>query len=104
MGLILEKDGIASRVLRDAGLEEQKVSEAIVRSVGRGESGLRPAQGLTPRAKSIIEGAAAESLRLGSGYVGTEHILIGLLREPDCIAAKIIAAEGLTQISFSRKS
>ena len=95
MGLILERDGIASRVLIDAGLDENRVAQAIIRAVGKGESGIAPIQGLTPRAKLILENAAAESERMDSPCIGTEHILMGLLRESDCIACVIISSEGL---------
>ncbi len=54
-------------------------------------AGTLTAQGLTPRAKRIIELAMAEAMRRGRGYIGTEHLLMGILREPDCFAARILA-------------
>ncbi len=95
LGLAREKEGVAGKVLASNGIDADKIKEAIVRSVGVGESGAAPAQGLTPRSKHIIELAVAEANRFGHNYVGTEHLLMGILRESDCIAAKLITSLGV---------
>ncbi len=95
LGLAREKDGVAGKVLTGSGITAEKIKDAIVKSVGVGESGTAPAQGLTPRSKHIIELAVAEANRFGHNYVGTEHLLMGILRESDCIAAKIITSLGV---------
>jgi ATP-dependent Clp protease ATP-binding subunit ClpC len=94
LGLTRQEDGVAAKVLREAGIDSNLVLELIEKYVGRGESG-DPAQGLTPRSKRIIEIAAAEANRLGHSYVGTEHLLMGILREHESVASKLIASTGV---------
>jgi len=94
LGLSREGQGLASRVLRQAGLESETIRAAIARMVGVGAPGSRPSQGLTPRCKKIIELALAEAARLGHQYVGTEHLLLGLLREGDGVAQRVLVASG----------
>ncbi|MDR2664857.1 MAG: ATP-dependent Clp protease ATP-binding subunit [Oscillospiraceae bacterium] len=84
----------ASKILREAGLDPELISEMIIRRVGRGSRGEMPPQGLTPRAKRIVEIAALEANRLGHGFIGPEHILMGTLREYDSAAARMIIATG----------
>ena len=79
LGLLREEEGIAHRVLVEQGLSENMVRQIIVSSVGRGAAGKKPTQGLTPRAKRMIESAVETAMRGGFGYVGTEHLLVGLL-------------------------
>ncbi|MBE6992696.1 MAG: ATP-dependent Clp protease ATP-binding subunit [Ruminococcaceae bacterium] len=95
LGLAREKDGVAGKVLISSGISADKIKDTIVKSVGVGEPGAAPAQGLTPRSKHIIELAVTEANRFGHNYVGTEHLLMGILRESDCIAAKIITSLGV---------
>ena len=80
LGLLREEEGIARRVLEEQGLTESMVQKILINSVGRGIPGTKPTQGLTPRAKRAIESAVEESMRGGFSYVGTEHLLVGLLR------------------------
>lgn len=94
LGIAVEGGGTAARVLREAGLTPELIKASIEKYVGRGEGGSTTVQGLTPRAKRIIELAAAESVRLGHSYVGTEHLLMGILREYDSVASKIIVTSG----------
>ena len=94
LGLSREGGGVAAKVLREAGLESQLIFDLIVKNVGRGGHGEAPAQGLTPRAKRIVELAVVEANRLGHSYVGTEHMLLGILREYDSVAAKLILVTG----------
>ena len=94
LGLSREGGGVAAKILREAGLESQLIFDLIVKNVGRGGHGEAPLQGLTPSAKHIIEIAVMEANRLGHGYVSTEHVLLGVLREYDSVAAKLIMATG----------
>ena len=94
LGLSREGGGVAAKILREAGLESQLILDLIVKNVGAGSRGETPLQGLTPSAKHIIETAVMEANRLGHGYVSTEHILLGILREYDSVAAKLIMVTG----------
>jgi len=94
LGLSQENGGVARRILADYGLETDLISDLVEKYVGRGESG-QPAQGLTPRAKRIIELAMASAAQLGHRYVGTEHLLMGILREHESVAAKLIISVGV---------
>ncbi|QNL44841.1 ATP-dependent Clp protease ATP-binding subunit [Oscillibacter hominis] len=95
LGLIREEEGIAYRCLTDAGLTADMVRDLIRKSVGAGLPGSDPAQGLTPRAKRAVEIAVEESMRGGFGYVGTEHLLLGLLREGSNMAVRILRTAGV---------
>ncbi len=95
LGLIREKDGLAHQVLTENGLTADMIRSIIVRSVGSGLPGSDPAQGLTPRAKRVIEIAVEESMRGGFGYVGTEHLLLGILREGSNMAVRILRTAGV---------
>ena len=90
LGLLREEEGIAHRVLSEYGLTDEMITGILQRSVGQGTSGDAPSQGLTPRAKSVIELAVGESHRMGAGYIGTEHLLMGLLREGSNMAVRIL--------------
>ncbi|MCL2152541.1 MAG: ATP-dependent Clp protease ATP-binding subunit [Oscillospiraceae bacterium] len=100
-GLSREEGGIAANVLRAAGLESRIIINLIIKHVGRGERvehGERadiPLQGLSPRVKRIVEIAALEAGRLGHNYIGTEHLLMGILREYDCVAARLLLLTGV---------
>ncbi len=95
LGLLREGTGVAARALSGAGVTDEKIHGMIVENIGTGEAGQSTPQGLTPRAKRIIEIAMAEAVRLGHNYVGTEHLLMGILRESDCFAARMMAACGV---------
>ena len=83
------------RILTGAGLESEMVESAITRLVGVGAHGCPPCQGLTPSCCRCIELAAGEALGRGCRYVGTEHLVLGLLREQDCMAARVLLASGI---------
>ena len=95
LGLIREGDGAAHAVLTEAGLTDEMIAEIIRSSVGAGLSGGNPAQGLTPRAKRVVEIAVEDAMRGGSSYVGTEHLLAGLLREGNNMAVRILRTAGV---------
>jgi ATP-dependent Clp protease ATP-binding subunit ClpA len=98
LGLVEEGQGVAANVLKNLGLDLRKLRqevEVIVQGGPRIEVVLRTFP-LTPRAKKIIEYAREESLKLGHSYVGSEHLLLGTLREQDGVAAQVLLNLGLT--------
>ncbi len=94
IGLMREGEGLACRVMRRAGLAEPAVTELVTAAAGRGAPGA-PAQGLTPKAKRSIELACADAARLGHNFVGTEHILMGILRQSDCAGTRAVEEAGV---------
>ena len=95
LGLIREEEGMAHTVLTEAGLTDDMIVAIIKKSVGVGLPGSNPAQGLTPRAKRVVEIAMEDSVRGGYNYVGTEHLLAGILREGNNMAVRILRAAGV---------
>ncbi len=95
LGILRERAGLGARILRDRGLSEHGLKDTISRANGTGEPGV-PTQGLTKHAWQVIEKAAADAARLGHSYIGTEHLLLGILRQPDCGGARALAAAGLS--------
>ncbi len=94
LGLLREEAGAAHRCLAEQSVTGEKARAAIVEIVGTGLAGLAPPQGLTPRAKRVIENAVGESNRLGGGYVGTEHLLLGILKENGTMAMRVLSTLG----------
>ena len=95
LGLLTEKDSIASRLLLARGADAAKIRRSIVDIAGEGSPSQVSPSDMTPRAKRIIEGSAAESVRCGNHYIGTEHILSALLGEKDCVGVRLLEAEGI---------
>ena len=95
LALCREYGCAGQRILTGAGLEGELVESTITRLVGVGAHGCPPCQGLTPDCCRCIELAAGEALGRGSRYVGTEHLLLGLLREQNCMAARVLLASGI---------
>ena len=95
LGLMREEDGIAHRVMREYGMTEDMICTVLERSVGKGLSGAAPSQGLTPRAKSAVELAVSEAMRMGAACIGTEHLLMGLLREGSNMAIRVLETVGI---------
>ena len=93
LGLMREGEGLAFRVLRRAGLEEKRLLELLTVRNGQGTPE-PPALGLTPKARNSVELAVRDAGKLGHGFVGTEHLLIGILRQPDCCGAQLVAEAG----------
>ena len=87
LGLVREGDGVAAKVLSNLGVELSKVRSAVEFIIGRGEKSISGEIGLTPRAKKVIELAVEEARRLNHNYIGTEHLLLGLMREGEGIAS-----------------
>src|SRR5437868_8432826 len=96
LGLVRLNEGIAIKVLNDLGVDVSKVRPAIEHIIGRGERIVLGEVGLTPRAKKVIELAVDEARRLKHHYIGTEHILLGLVREGEGIAAGVLESLGAT--------
>ena len=95
LGLIREENGTARQVLAEAGLTDDMIVDILKSSVGAGLPGGNPAQGLTPRAKRVIEIAVEDAMRGGYNCVGTEHLLAGLLREGNNMAVRILRTAGV---------
>ena len=95
LGLMREDEGMAHTVLTEAGLTDDLLTEMVRKSVGAGLPGGNPAQGLTPRAKHVVEIAMEDSIRGGYAYIGTEHLLMGLLREGNNMALRILRTVGI---------
>ena len=89
LGLVREGDGVAAKVLGNLGVELNKVRSAVEFIIGRGDRTVLGEIGLTPRAKKVIELAVDEARRLTHSYIGTEHLLLGLVREGEGIAAGV---------------
>ncbi|HET7128054.1 MAG TPA: Clp protease N-terminal domain-containing protein [Gaiellaceae bacterium] len=90
LGLLREEEGLAARVLDSLDIALEEVRNRVVVIVGRGEAVPTGQIPFTPRAKKVLELALRESLALDHQYVGTEHILLGLVREPEGVAARIL--------------
>ncbi len=96
LGLLREGDGIAARVLANLGVQLPEVRAAVQSMLGVGTSPSSGASGLTPRAKKVIELAMDEARRLNCHYIGTEHLLLGLVREGEGIAARVLESLGVS--------
>ncbi len=90
LGLLREEEGVAARVLDSLQISTEEVRAAVVRIVGTGEEVATGQIPFTPRAKKVLELALREALSLGHNYIGTEHILLGLIREDEGVAARIL--------------
>ena len=96
LGLVRETEGVAARVLSNLNVELVKVRSAVEFIIGRGERPTPGEIGLTPRAKKVIELAVDEARRLNHHYIGTEHLLIGLMREGEGVAAGVLESLGVS--------
>ncbi len=90
LGLLREEEGLAARVLESLDITTERVRAQVVRIVGSGEEVTSGQIPFTPRAKKVLELALREALSLGHNYIGTEHILLGLVRENEGVAARIL--------------
>ena len=95
LGLIREGEGVAAKVLSNLGVELWRVRQAVEFIIGRGDRIVLGEIGLTPRAKKVIELAVDEARRLNHHYIGTEHLLLGLVREGQGIAAGVLESLGV---------
>jgi hypothetical protein len=95
LGLVREEEGVAAHVLKAMGIKLENVRTAVTFIIGRGDRPKPVEVGLTPRAKRVIELAIDESRRLGHRYIGTEHLLLGLVREGEGVAAGVLESMGV---------
>jgi ATP-dependent Clp protease ATP-binding subunit ClpC len=96
LGLVREENGVAVRVLRDLGVDPKQVRERVERTVGRGQRAAFGKLSLTPRTKRVIELAVDEARRLGHHYIGTEHLLLGLVRAGEGVAVDVLRGLGVS--------
>ncbi|MCS7277145.1 MAG: ATP-dependent Clp protease ATP-binding subunit [Dehalococcoidia bacterium] len=96
LGLVREGEGVAAKVLANLGVDLNKVRSAVEFIIGRGDKAVTGEIGLTPRARKVIELAVDEARRLGHHYIGTEHLLLGLVREGEGIAAGVLESLGVS--------
>ena len=95
LGLVREGEGVAAKVLSNRGIELNKLRTAVENIIGHGDRIVLGEIGLTPRAKKVIELAIDEARRMNHHYVGTEHLLLGLMREGEGIAAGVLESQGV---------
>lgn len=88
-GLVKEGEGIAAKVLNNKGITEEKVRVKIEEILGRGRE-IKETLGFTPRTKRVLKNAFLEAKRIGYNYIGTEHLLLAIMKEVDCVAVRII--------------
>jgi len=96
LGLVREPEGVGTRVLISMDIDLSKVRSAVEFIIGRGEKPTTGDVGLTPRAKKVIELAVDEARQMSHQYIGTEHLLIGLLREGEGVAAGVLESLGVS--------
>ena len=94
LGLIRETEGIAGRALRSLGMRLESVRSQVVETIGEGHRSPSGHIPFTPRARKVLELSLREALQLGHDYIGTEHILLGLIREGDGVAAQVLEELG----------
>jgi ATP-dependent Clp protease ATP-binding subunit ClpC len=96
LGLLAERDGVAARVLESLGVLMEAVRSQVLEIIGRGEGGVQGHIPFTPRAKKVLELSLREAMQLGHNYIGTEHILLGLVREGEGVAAQVLVKQGVS--------
>ncbi|WP_448601252.1 ATP-dependent Clp protease ATP-binding subunit [Thermoflexus hugenholtzii] len=104
LGLVKEENGIAGQVLRRLGVTPQKVEEMVLRMSGPGRRTPHSKPDLTPRIRRVIELAVDEARRMGHHYIGTEHLLLGLVRLGDGMAVDILKSLGLSLEQIRRET
>src|SRR6516164_7503253 len=104
LGLVREGEGVAAKVLSNLGVELHEVRRAVEFIIGRGDRIVLGEIGLTPRAKKVIELGVDEARRLGHHYIGTEHLLLGLVREGEGVAAGVLESMGVNLQNVRRQT
>ena len=94
LGLIHEGEGVAAKTLESLGISHEAVRQQVEEIVGRGQHAPSGHIPFTPRAKKVLELGLREAIQLGHNYIGTEHILLGLIREGDGVAAQVLVRLG----------
>jgi ATP-dependent Clp protease ATP-binding subunit ClpC len=95
LGLLKEGSGVAARVLQAQGITQDRVMEKIESLIGRGTEAVEQPIGLTPRTKRVMELSFREARKLGHNFIGTEHLLLGLMKEGDSVAVRILVELGV---------
>ncbi len=95
IGLVREGTGVAARVLQAQGVTEEKVLKEIDELIGRGEESGQQPLGFTPRTKRVFELSLKEARKMGQNYVGTEHLLLGIMKEGESVAVRILMDLGV---------
>jgi ATP-dependent Clp protease ATP-binding subunit ClpC len=96
LGLVREGEGVAAKVLGNLGVELNNVRSSVEFIIGRGDRTLAGDIGLTPRAKKVLQLSFDEARRLNHSYIGTEHLLLSLVREGEGIAASVLESQGVS--------
>ena len=105
LGLVKEENGIAGRVLREMGAKPDRVAEMVERMTGTGRRSSSAGKlELTPRTKQVLEFAVEEARKLSHNYIGTEHLLLGLIRHADGVAIDVLRQLGLTPDRIRRET
>src|ERR1700693_2638512 len=94
LGLIHEGEGVAAKALESLGISIEAVRQQVEEMIGRGQHAPSGHIPFTPRAKKVLELALREAIALGHNYIGTEHILLGLIREGDGVGAQVLTRLG----------
>src|SRR5438309_7826935 len=94
LGLIHEGEGVAAKALESLGISLEAVREKVEETIGPAGSSTTGSPPFTPRAKKVLELSLREALQLGHNYIGTEHILLGLIREGEGVAAQVLVKLG----------
>ncbi|MBQ7828578.1 MAG: ATP-dependent Clp protease ATP-binding subunit [Clostridia bacterium] len=102
LGLLTETDSIAYKVLTAAGVTLERSRTILEKNAGVGEPSAVNVSDMTPRTKTIIEGSAHKSMALGHSYIGTEHLLLAILDEPECFAMQLMGAQGASAKEIER--
>jgi ATP-dependent Clp protease ATP-binding subunit ClpC len=102
LGLLREEEGLAARVLRSLDITVEEVRAQVARIIGQGDEPPDANVPFTPRAKKVLELALREALSLGDNYIGTEHILLALVRENEGVAARRSTSTPTTTRSATR--
>ena len=101
LGIIKESDSVGARILLSRGITYDKVEQKLVELVGKGEPTLLSARDITPRMRRIIELSFTSAKRFGFTIVGTEHILIGMTAEPECVGMQLLSKLGISAKALS---
>jgi hypothetical protein len=103
LGLVREREGVASEALESLGISLEAVRSEVEQIIGQGQAAVVGQVPFTPRAKKVLELSLREALQLGHSYIGTEHILLGLIREGEGVAAQVLVKLGGGDLSRVRQ-
>ena len=104
LGLNHEGEGVASKALESLGISLESVREQVQEIIGQGQQAPSGHIPFTPRAKKVLELSLREALQLGHNYIGTEHILLGLIREGEGVAAQVLVSSAPTSTGSASRS